>query len=413
MTGAVTDEHNAAPPPSLLLTRFEDLREAYRAKDLRQSGYDAGAVVTAGTLLDLHGAEHRDRRRLENRLFRRETFRYYEREVLPRRIAEIVNPAVQAGRGDLIPIGRRTVVNLTAEIAGLDRVAGSEEETHVLHELAVKFSEGATLIHSARDPDEVRAEVSDALDRMDRLFLQPSIERRRALLDRFDAGTIEEAALPVDVLTTLLRNEDRLALPPEVIRREVALYLQAGSHSTSNAFAHTMHLLFVWFEDHPDRRERVLGDRGFAQRCFHEALRLHPASPVATRRALAPVTFRSGLEIPEGTIVVLDLTAANRDERIWGPTGSQFDPDRVVPPGVTPWGNSFGGGVHACIGMELDGGIEPGSQHDEPSEHLMGTVALLVEAVIAGGVRPDPSSPPVDDRSTTRVNWSSYPVLFG
>ena len=400
------------PRGPVVLTRFEDLREAYRAKDLRQSGYDEGAVVTAGTLLDLHGTEHRDRRRLENRLFRRETFRYFEREVLPPRIAEVVQPAIAAGHGDLISIGRRTVINLTAEIAGLDRVEGTEEETDALHRLAVKFSEGATLVHSARDKDEVRAEVRAALDLMDTRFLQPSIARRRDLLDRFASGFVTEAELPVDVLTTLMRNEDRLPLPPDVVRREVALYLQAGSHSTSNAFAHTMHLLFQWFDQTPGGRDRVLASRSFAQRCFHEALRLHPASPVATRRALAPVTFRSGLHIPEGTVVVLDLTAANQDDSVWGPSASRFDPDRVVPEGVMPWGNSFGGGVHACIGMELDGGIEPDSAQADDAEHLMGTVALLVEAVMAGGVRPDPASPPVRDPATTRVNWSSYPVLF-
>ena len=77
-------------PEPIVLTRFEELREAYRAKDLRQSGYDEGAVVTADTLLDLHGTAHRDRRRLENRLFRRETFRYYEREVLPPCIVHMI-----------------------------------------------------------------------------------------------------------------------------------------------------------------------------------------------------------------------------------------------------------------------------------------------------------------------------------
>ena len=30
---------------------------------------------------------------------------------------------------------------------------------------------------------------------------------------------------------------------------------------------------------------------------------MHPASPVATRRALAPVTLRSGVVIPEGLVV--------------------------------------------------------------------------------------------------------------
>lgn len=397
---------------AIVLTRHDDLRDAYRSKDLRQGGYDEGAVVTAGTLLDLHGEEHRDRRRLENRLFRRETFRHYERDVLPPRIAEVVQPAITEGRGDLVSIGRRTVVNLTAEIAGLDRVDGTPEETDVLHRLAVKFSEGATLVHSVRDKDEVRTEVREALRLMDERFLQPSIERRRQLLDRFAAGVVTESELPVDVLTTLLRNEEKLSLPADVVQREVALYLQAGSHSTSNAFAHTMHLLFNWFEEHPGGRERVLGDRRFAQRCFHEALRLHPASPVATRRALAPVTLRSGRQIPQGAMVVLDLTAANQDQSKWGSTASRFDPDRSVPADMVPWGNSFGGGVHACIGMELDGGIEPGDSDDPASEHLMGTVALLIEAVMAGGVSPDPDHPPVRDMSTTRVNWSHYPVLF-
>lgn len=396
----------------IVLNRHDDLRDAYRSKDLRQGGYDEGAVVTAGTLLDLHGEEHRDRRRLENRLFRRETFRHYERDVLPPRIAEVVLPAIAERRGDLVSIGRRTVVNLTAEIAGLDRVDGTSEETDVLHRLAVKFSEGATLVHSVRDKDVVRAEVHEALRLMDERFLQPSIERRRRLLDRFAAGLISESELPVDVLTTLLRNEDRLALPPDVVRREVALYLQAGSHSTSNAFAHTMHLLFAWFQEHPSGRDRLLGERRFAQRCFHEALRLHPASPVATRRALATVTLRSGTVIPRGATVVLDLTAANQDQSVWGPTASRFDPERAVPASMVPWGNSFGGGVHACIGMELDGGIEPAHADGPTSEHLMGTVALLVEAVMAGGARPDADHPPVRDTSTTRVNWSHYPVLF-
>ena len=400
-----------APRP-IVLTRHDDLRDAYRSKELRQGGYDEGAVVTAGTLLDLHGREHRDRRRLENRLFRRETFRHYERDVLPPRIADVVQPAIAQGCGDLVSIARRTVVNLTAEIAGLDRVEGTPEETEVLHRLAVKFSEGATLAHAVRDKDEVREEVCEALRLLDERFLQPSVERRRRLLDRFHAGSISESELPVDVLTTLLRNEDKLSLPAEVVQREVALYLQAGSHSTSNAFAHTMHLLFTWFEEHPDGRERVLRDRRFAQRCFHEALRLHPASPVAIRLALAPVTLRSGVAIPEGATVVLDLSTANQDESVWGPTASQFDPDRVVPAGTVPWGNSFGGGVHACIGMELDGGIEPTNADDPSSEHLMGTVALLVEAVMAGGVCLDPAHPPVPDTSTTRVNWSHYPVRF-
>lgn len=34
---------------AIVLTRHDDLRDAYRSKDLRQGGYDEGAVVTADT----------------------------------------------------------------------------------------------------------------------------------------------------------------------------------------------------------------------------------------------------------------------------------------------------------------------------------------------------------------------------
>ena len=52
----------------ILLTSWSQVREAFRSKDLRQAGYSQGAVVMAGTLLDLHGKAHRERRRVENRL---------------------------------------------------------------------------------------------------------------------------------------------------------------------------------------------------------------------------------------------------------------------------------------------------------------------------------------------------------
>jgi cytochrome P450 len=69
--------------PEITITTYEEAKDAYRQKDLRQALYDAGEVVMADVLVNLHGDEHRDRRRLENRLFRRETFERYERELFP------------------------------------------------------------------------------------------------------------------------------------------------------------------------------------------------------------------------------------------------------------------------------------------------------------------------------------------
>ncbi len=146
------------------------------------------------------------------------------------------------------------------------------------------------------------------------------------------------------------------------------------------------------------------------QRCVLETLRLNPASPVAWRRATADITLRSGRTLPEGALVELDLRAANADPDVFGADAASFNPDRVLPNGVQPWGHSFGGGMHACIGMELDGGIHAGSADDQ--EHVYGTVTLMVAALLEAGVRPDPDEPPTQDRTSSRPNFERYPVVF-
>jgi cytochrome P450 len=395
------------------LRSFEEVREAFRAKDLKQALYDEGGVVMADVLLTLHGDSHRARRRLENRLFRRDTFRRYERELTAEIVTKTLEPFLATREADLVALGYRVIMNLTALIAGIDRPAGTPEETEDLLEFTKLFSVGATLFHSTLDHEAVRAQVSEGLERFDAQFLQPSVARRRRLIDRHRSGDLPEAELPPDVLTVLLRNEDDLELPAEVVRREVAFYLQAGSHSTANAFTHTMDEVFRWGDRHPDDAERARTDKLFLQRCAHEALRLYPASPIASRRALAPVRLRSGAEIPAGAAVTFDLMAANRDERVFGADAAVFNPHRPLPDGVAPWGHSFGAGTHACIGMELDGGVDPAHTRDDPGDHLFGTVTTLAAAVLAAGARPDASRPAQKDPDTSRPHFSSYPVTFG
>ena len=391
------------------VTSFAAVRDALRAKDLRQALYDEGGVVMEGCLLDLHGAQHRDRRRLENRLFRREVFVWFESELLPPVIAANVDEARRAGSADLVRLGYRTVMHLTALVAGVD-VEDDPDERDRLERFVVLFSKGATLAHATGDREAVRAEVRAGMDDFDAHFLRPSIERRTACLSEVSAGRSSDEDLPRDVLTTLLRNVDRLELPLDVIRREVAFYLQAGGHSTANALTHTLNDLWESSVDHPGWLERAVDDRYFLQRCVHESLRLHPASPVAMRRALAPVSLRGGPALAEGDVIELDLTAANRDPEVWGDDADRYDPTREVPEGVPPWGLSFGGGTHACIGMELDGGLAPGEASE--GTHLFGTVAILADAFLRGGARPDPDDPPVLDPDSTREHFSSYPVIF-
>ena len=79
----------------IVITTPDDAREVYRHKQLRQALYDAGEVVMEDVVVNLHGDEHRQRRRLENRLFRRDTFFEYERDMFPKIIQETVDPYLE------------------------------------------------------------------------------------------------------------------------------------------------------------------------------------------------------------------------------------------------------------------------------------------------------------------------------
>ena len=392
------------------LTRFDDVRDAYRQKGLKQALYDAAGVIMADTLLTLWGDDHRRRRRLENRLFRRQTFEHYERDLLPHAVDEVLDPAAAEGRGDVVPLARRIVVNLTATAAGVDRPKGTPAETDRLFSYAVKFSEGATAVHSTRDPEELRAEVAEALERWDEEFFAPSLDRRTELFSRFAVGEITEDDLPKDVLTVLVRNQDSLDLPRDVVRREVAFYMLAGMHSTGAATTHAVHGAFGWFDDHPEDRNRMFDDPVFLQQCVHESMRLHPASPVARREAVEPVSLREGTEMAVGDTVVLDLWSANRDTEVFGADADSFNPLRSTRDDVPRWGHTFGGGRHACIGMELDGGVPADETTGAPI--LLGTVAMILRGLLARGAQRDPDDPPEQDPNITRVWWGRYPVVF-
>ena len=393
------------------LTNWQHVREAFRSKDLRQAGYSEGAVVMADTLLDLHGIEHRERRRLENRLFRREIFSYWEHQILGKTIDATLGPFVERGSGDLSVIGYRCAMNLTATIAGIDQDPRNVEETDRLYSIVKKFSEGATLLHSTRDKNDVRAEVQDAMNQFRVDFYAPSKQKRDNLIGQIEAGTKTSEDLPKDVLTTLLANADRLALPDDVAFREICFYLQAGAHSTANAFTHTVDDLFTWGEEKPEDLELARSELAFVQRCMHESLRLNPASPVAIRTPLSDVQLSDGTLLPKGSEVTLDLVSANQDPSVFGETAHIYNPHRKTPEGITRWGMSFGAGTHACVGAELDGGLEIDQDRPE-KEALYGTVAIMVHAFLSAGGQKDPENPPLLDPNSERKHFSSYPVLF-
>ena len=82
---------------TVTITTYDEAREAYRSPYLRQNLYDEGEVMMGDVLLNLHGEEHKQRRRLENRLFRREVFHSYQDVWFPRSSRTRSNPTWPRG----------------------------------------------------------------------------------------------------------------------------------------------------------------------------------------------------------------------------------------------------------------------------------------------------------------------------
>ncbi len=388
------------------LTSYDEARAGLRNRDLRQALYDEGRRLMTGVIVNLHGEEHLARRRLENRLFRRDTFAWYEHAWIPTIIDSVLAPAIAAGRGDLLPMARRTMMRLSVDVAGVDLAEDSFEQ---FYELMDRLAKASTVAHALGDRDAIIADGDAALDVFDTEFYRPSRDRRTALVERFERGDIAETDLPRDVLTTLLRNQDRLDLPDDTMLREIAYFPWVGSHSTSAQLVHALHHIFEWIAARPADRDRLTHDDQLRQRFVHESMRLHPASPVAQRIAVTDTSLKSGNVVRADDAVTINIEAANRDPAAVGAHPDRFDPYRSLAEGIAPWGLTFGTGAHACLGQELASGLEP---DDELDQHLLGTVALMTGAMLAAGARPDPNDPPTLDTTTSRAVWGRYPVLL-
>ena len=390
-----------------IFNNYNDAVNALRIKDLKQSLYDDGEVIMDQVLVCLHGEEHKKRRKLENKIFTREVFKYYENEVFPRTINETLEPYIESGKMDLVDYGFRVLLNLTADFSGVDRPEKTKKETEILLGLLKIFASGATLHHSTRDHEEVKNEVRNALKSFDEQFLKPSIKRRKNLIKK---QAYED--LPSDILTVLLMNEDDLNLPYDVLQREIAFYLLAGAQTSIHSLVHVFHEIHDWVKNNPEKEVKLKDDPIFVQKCFLESTRLHPSSPIALRKPVCPVKLPDDKEANLGDSIVIDLYNSNRDKKVFGEDADKFNPYREPPSGQNLYGLSFGLGMHSCIGRNLAAGVNSKPDTD-PNNHHYGTVTMILRELISRNAIPDPNSKPRMDDKTKRPNWGYYPIIFG
>jgi len=156
------------------------------------------------------------------------------------------------------------------------------------------------------------------------------------------------AALDRHVGETLAHGDGLLAqttavlAPPEVVSN--AAVMMFGGIETSEGMTTSLfwHLLTT-----PGALDAVSADRSLIANAVEESLRLEPAAGRVDRYATVDVEL-GGATIPSGDLVIVSLTAANRDPATF-PSPDTFDLTR--PNARTHL--AFAQGPHACVGLHL------------------------------------------------------------
>ena len=395
---------------SYSINDFKTAGETLRVNDLRQALYDAGAILMDKVLVNLHGKEHQMRRKVEAKILRPNFYRWYETEVFKKTLDETITPYLKEGKADLVDLSYRILLNLTADFSGIDRPNKSVAETERILSMLRTFGKAATLGQAKGDKDAISNEINDSIEAFNNEFYKPSKQKRLEYLNRFKLGEISESDVPKDVLTELLKNQEKLGLSDDIILKETAFYLLAGAFTSIHTLTHAMHELFERMKD-PTQENRLMKEPIYLQRCIHESMRLHPSSPTAMRRPTCPYQTNDGKTLNNSDTLVINLMEANRDVSVFGLDAKEHNPERNLPSGVPPYGLSFGKGMHACIGVNLAAGIIP-KEDTDPLTHQYGIITLTAKKLLEYGAAPNKNKPGVVDRSTVRNNWSSYPILF-
>ena len=395
-----------------VLNSFAEIDEVLRSPAFAQ-GMHQGRISHAflgDTLLALNGERHFERRRMENALFRRDLRATYEldvfRPLLLSRIDALLDNPEHVARIDLMIFVRTLLQAITAKMIGFDIADNGALER--LREFAEVLSEAGTVEWSTDDHDAIIRRGLMAKNEFVEEFYKPARDRRLSLLRDVHAGLVPESALPSDLITMLLQHHQSHGLDEEVVIKETLLYMIASSGTITQTCAHTFWQMFEWFETHP--ADLALNQDGeFLRRLTNETLRLYSPTVFLVRRAVADSTLSTGRLVKKGEYLYMDLEVANRDPLIFGDHSNDFDPHRTLRDRSRPFGLSFGGGAHMCIGRSLaSGGLYGATDDTEPS----GVIALVLAELLAVNVALDQANAPQLREKTVRHEFATFPVVI-
>ena len=152
-----------------------------------------------------------------------------------------------------------------------------------------------------------------------------------------------------DIMTELLHVEfqDETGTVCRLRRDELLTYISvvsgAGNETTTRLIGWTGKVL----AEHPDQRRALAADRSLIPAAIEELLRYEPPAPHVARYVSRDVEYY-GRCVPEGSVMMMLVGAANRDHRQFPPDGDVFDIRRETRQHLT-----FSVGTHYCLGSAL------------------------------------------------------------
>jgi cytochrome P450 len=142
-----------------------------------------------------------------------------------------------------------------------------------------------------------------------------------------------------DLLATADANERS---SDEDIVRVVAALVSTGTNTPGNAAARALMALL----QHPDQLELLRRNRELRPNAIEELLRYDGGIVAMSRYVLEDFELR-GRTLKKGQLVILSLTGANRDPRVFP------DPERIDLLRDTRASMAFGHGPHFCVGINI------------------------------------------------------------
>jgi hypothetical protein len=215
-------------------------------------------------------------------------------------------------------------LRLPVRVLGL--LFGLEPEQYPLLK---QWADDLISLPAGRHPPEEQARIRQSLANLERCF-EGLIEARRS-------------APGDDLVSELLRpGEDGSTLTHAELLSFLFALLPAGVETTIYLLANSM----VVLSEHPEALARVLEDPSRIPRLLEEVLRYEPPGH-SSLRLVTEDTELSGVRLPRGSLVVVLLASALRDERKF-PDGERFLLDRGASANL-----AFGHGIHFCLGAML------------------------------------------------------------